>query len=56
VFTVTAGTTAISRGAVVALRCDYQTATVTRSTNGITASHAAGDDVTATRPMRWALI
>jgi hypothetical protein len=56
VFTVTAGTTAISRGAVMALRCDYQTATVTRSTNGITASHAAGDDVTATRPMRWALI
>jgi hypothetical protein len=56
VFTVTGGVSAISRGAILALRCDYQTATVTRSTNGVSASHAAGDDVTLTRPMRWALL
>lgn len=55
-FAVTGGASAISRGAVLALRCDYQTVTVTRSTNGIVASHAAGDDVVLTRPMRWGLV
>lgn len=55
-FVWTGGASAISRGAVVALRCDYQTATVTRSVNGVTASHAAGDDVTVTKPMRWGLV
>lgn len=42
VFTVTGGAAAISRGAVAAFRCDYQTATVTRSVNGVSQSHAAG--------------
>lgn len=41
-FTVTGGASAISRGAVVALVGGYQTMTVTRSTNGVTKSHAAG--------------
>lgn len=53
---VTGGAPAISRGAVLRLRCDYQTATVTRAINGYVASHSAGDLVTATRPMRWGLI
>jgi hypothetical protein len=56
VFTPTGGASAISRGAIAALRCDYQTATVTRSINGVTASHSAADAVTATRPMRYGLI
>lgn len=55
VFTVTGGAAAISRGAVAFLHCDYETATVTRSTNGVSASHSAGDAVVLTRPMRWAL-
>ncbi len=55
-FTITGGASGISRGAIAAIRCDYQTATVTRSTNGVSASHSAGDDVTLTRPMRWGLI
>jgi hypothetical protein len=54
-FVVTGGATAISRGAVLALRADYQTATVTRSTNGVSASHSALDVVSVTKPMRWAL-
>lgn len=54
-FPVTGGSSAISRSAIFALRCDYQSATVTRSVNGITASHSAGDDVTLSRPMRWGL-
>jgi hypothetical protein len=44
-FTVTGGVGAISRGAVVAIRCDRQSFTVTRSTNGISKAHAAGDTV-----------
>jgi hypothetical protein len=44
-FTVTGGASAISWGAVVALIDDYQTATVTRSVNGVSASHSAGDAV-----------
>lgn len=55
VFTITGGASAISRGAIAALRCDYQTATVTRSTNGVSASHSAGDAVTMTEPLRWGL-
>lgn len=55
-FDATGGASAISRGAIVALRCDYQSATVTRSTNGITASHSAADAVTMTKPMRWGLL
>lgn len=56
VFTPAGGASAISRGAVAAIRCDYQTATVTRSTNGVSASHSAGDAVTMTKPMRWGLV
>ncbi len=55
-FVVTGGASAISRGAVVALRCDYQTATVERSINGVSASHSAADAVTAVNPLRWALV
>ena len=55
VFTVTGGTSQISRGAVLALRCDYQSATITRSVNGVSASHSAADAVTLARPARWAL-
>lgn len=55
-FVVNGGASAISRGAVFALRCDYQTATVTRSVNGVTAAHSAGDAVTMTDPMRWGLV
>lgn len=42
VFTVTGGASAISRAALVAIRCDYQAVAVTRSTNGVSKSHAAG--------------
>lgn len=55
-FVVTDGASAISRSAIFALRCDYQTATVERSINGVSASHSAADAVTMTNPMRWALI
>lgn len=55
VFTVTGGASAISRGAVMAIRCDYQTATVTRSVNGVIKSHSAGAEVRLWTPMRWAL-
>ncbi len=57
VFTMSGGGSAISRGAVAAIRCDVQTATVLRGLDGTTAaSHAAGDDVVMTDPMRWGLI
>jgi hypothetical protein len=52
---VTGGASAISRGAVVAIRCDYQTATVTRSSNGVVKAHSAGADVRLWTPWRWAL-
>lgn len=55
VFTVTGGASAISRGAVVAIRCDYQTATVTRSVNGVVKAHSAGAEVRLWQPWRWAL-
>ena len=44
-FIVTGGTNQSSIGAVVSLRCDRQAFTVTRSTNGISKSHTAGDNV-----------
>lgn len=46
--TVTGGASAISRSIVVALR-PLQTATVTRSVNSVSASHAVGDAVTSWR-------
>lgn len=54
-FVVTGGAGAISRGAVMAIRCDVQTATVTRSVNGIVKSHSAGADVRLWRAMRLGL-
>lgn len=41
-FVVTGGAAAISRGIVAAFRCDVQTFTVTRSTNTVVKTHAAG--------------
>lgn len=52
--TVTGGAAAISRGKVWALR-PLQTATVTRSVNGVSASHAAAAAVYAWRPGAIAL-
>jgi hypothetical protein len=40
---------------VLAIRCDYQTATVTRSVNGVVKSHSAGAEVRLWQPWRWAL-
>ncbi len=54
--TVTDGGAAISRCAVAVIRCDYQSVTVTRSANGVIASHSAGDDVSMPRPTRWGLL
>lgn len=44
-FTVTGGAAAASKGAVVALRSDVQTFTVTRSLNTVVKSHAVGSDI-----------
>lgn len=55
-FVPTGGGSAISRGAVAAVRCDYQVATVQRSINGVSASHSAGDAVTKTDQTRWGLL
>lgn len=44
-FTVTGGVSAISRGAVVAIRSDRQTFTVTRSANGVQKAHSVGTPV-----------
>lgn len=54
-FTVTGGASGISRGAIFALRCDYQTATVVRSVNGVAKSQIAGEAITLTTPARWGL-
>ena len=54
-FTVTGGVSAISRGAVVALRCDKQTFTVTRSVNGIVKAHTAAAAVNLWQPFVLAL-
>jgi hypothetical protein len=51
-FTVTGGAAGISRGAVVALAGGYQTATVTRSVNGVSLAQAAGTPVSLWRPAR----
>lgn len=52
-FFVTGGAAAISRGAVAVIRCDYQTATIERSINGVVATHAAGASVSLWDPMLW---
>lgn len=54
-FVVTGGAAAISRSAVVALRCDRQTFTVTRSVNGIVKAHSAGAAVNVAHPIVLAL-
>jgi hypothetical protein len=51
-FVVTGGSTAISRGAVVALCTGYQTLTVTRAQNGTVAkAHILGEQVLSTQPL-----
>lgn len=54
-FAVTGGVSAISRGMVVALAGDVQTATVTRHVNGVTKAQAANAAVSLWRPGRIAL-
>jgi hypothetical protein len=49
-FTVTGGASAISRGAVAAIRSDVQTFTVTRAVNGVSKAQTAGTDVALWRP------
>lgn len=44
-FVVTGGASAISRAAVVAFAAGYQTATVTRSTNGVMKAHTAATKI-----------
>lgn len=53
-FVVTGGAAAVSRGAVFALRYDTQTATVTRSVNGVVKSHTAGTALSLHTPLRLA--
>lgn len=50
-FVVTGGTSQVSRGAAFALRSVYQTLTVVRGVNGITKTHAPGEDVHVARPL-----
>lgn len=52
---VTGGAVAISRGAVVAIRSDYQVATVTRGVNGVTKALSAGEPVSLWKPSVIAL-
>lgn len=54
-FVVTGGAPGATLGAVVALRCDRQTWTVTRATNGVEKSHPAGAAVSLAHPWRAAL-
>lgn len=54
-FTVTGGGSAISRGAVVAIKGDVQTATVTRSVNTVAKSQVAGAAVSLWRATAIAL-
>lgn len=54
-FTVTGGASAISVSAVVALVGGTQTATLTRSINGVVKAHAAGTTASLWRPARPAL-
>lgn len=51
VFSVTGGTSQISRGCILALRYLYQTFTVTRGVNGITRAHGLGEEVHVTSPL-----
>jgi len=50
-FAVTGGASAISRAAVVALAGGYQTLTVSRSTNSVQKSHAAGTRIGLDKPL-----
>ncbi len=50
-FTVTGGATAVTVGGVLVLRPDVQTFTVTRSVNGVSKSHSAGEAVSLATPM-----
>jgi hypothetical protein len=54
-FTVTGGTSQVSRGAVVALRSVYQTLTVTRSVNGVVKAQTIGTPVSLWKPSVLAL-
>lgn len=54
-FTVTGGAAAISRGAVVALASDVQTATVARAVNGVSKAQTAGTRVLAADPLILAM-
>jgi len=54
-FVVTGGASAISRSAVIALVGGYQTATVTRSINGVSMAQPAGTPASLWRPARPAL-
>lgn len=54
-FAVTGGGNAISRSAIAVLAGGFQTATVIRSTNGITKAHAAGTSIAVERPQRYSL-
>jgi hypothetical protein len=53
-FAVTGGASAISRAAVVALRCDAQTVTADRGYNGFAAAASAGDSFQLAYPLRLA--
>lgn len=52
-FTVTGGATAFSIGAIIVLRCDRQSFTVTRSVNGVVKAQVAGNPVSL--PTRHAI-
>jgi len=54
-FTVTGGTSQVSRGAVLALRSVYQTLTVTRSVNGVVKAQTIGTPVSLWKPSVLAL-
>lgn len=54
-FTVTGGAVAISRGVVLALAGDVQTATLTRAVNGVSKAQTAGTAVSLFSPGQWAL-
>lgn len=53
-FVVTGGASAISRAAVVAIRCDAQTITATRGVNGFAGAGVAGDSIALAYPLRLA--
>lgn len=51
-FTVTGGVTALTHSIVALFRYDTQTATVTRSVNGVSKAHSAGDAISLWSPAR----